>query len=148
MFSHLFGSLHGITGGVSDLWGWLGVDLIVELKDKKHKDNELDSETVTRNEFSLRSTRPTTRLLHICYIRQSCSWLQHSHSNFLMLHQYRFIEHIWKCGNVYMLPLYFHGWDKKPQQRATTTTKIPALPFLAICATVAHLLDRTAWATF
>lgn len=31
---HLFGSLHGITGGVSDLRGRLGVDLIVELKQK------------------------------------------------------------------------------------------------------------------
>ncbi len=31
---HLFGSLHGITGGVSDLWGRFGVDLIVELKQK------------------------------------------------------------------------------------------------------------------
>lgn len=35
VFSHLFGSLHRITGGVSDLWRRLGVDLIVELKGKQ-----------------------------------------------------------------------------------------------------------------
>lgn len=30
--SHLFGFLHGITGGIPDLGGRLGVDFIVELK--------------------------------------------------------------------------------------------------------------------
>lgn len=37
VFTHLFGSLHGITGGVSDLRGRLSVDLIVKLKQKKIK---------------------------------------------------------------------------------------------------------------
>lgn len=32
VFIHLFGSLHGITGGVSDLWRRLSVDLIIELE--------------------------------------------------------------------------------------------------------------------
>lgn len=33
-FPHLFGFLHSIAGRVSDLWRGLGVDFIVELKQK------------------------------------------------------------------------------------------------------------------
>lgn len=39
VFSHLFGFLHSIAGRVSDLWRRLGVDFIVELKQKDDNQN-------------------------------------------------------------------------------------------------------------
>lgn len=37
LLSHLFGFLHSITGRIFDLWRWLGVDFIIELKQTKKR---------------------------------------------------------------------------------------------------------------